>query len=585
MPNNFSISDIEKALKSIKTKGKILTDFANFDPNFIDKNQCGELIKKRILSEGKKILTLPVEKRVMEGKRLLGVSRTVLNRIIILAWAFKFTQEEIYAKRAIAEMVAVSNFEDWNPNHFLDVAEMSLALAIGFDWLHNLLSSNERDLIANALINKGIKPSFDTEQWWLGGLGNWTQVCHTGVVAAALATYEYDPVLSSKTIIRAIQDFPRAMEHGYSPSGAYSEGPMYWGYGTEFNTIFLALLENAFGTDFNLNRIQGWEQTGDFYFSSIAPSTLFYSYSDCVLEAEASLAQFYLAKRFHRSEYIAGSTLDILRKFCEDETKFNRLLPLALLFLPVESPKKTPLPLVYFSQSDSKVPVVFIRSSWDSDATFLGVKGGAPEASHGHMDSGSFVFESNHVRWVADLGMQDYHAIEKENIDLWSCGQDCQRWEVFRVGPKSHSIIQIDNERQIVGGRGEILSVIEQDDKVITTLDLSKLYHIEKVTRTFTVSKNNLIIDDALVGLKLNSKIKFQFCTLQDVIKIDKNELILQSGETKLKIRVNQNITWQVIDCDKLIQSYDSPNPKAKMVFFELNASASTNNYQVTMSL
>ena len=38
-------------------------------------------------------------------------------------------------------MLAVSRFTDWNPTHFLDVGEMVMALAIGYDWLYDSLQA------------------------------------------------------------------------------------------------------------------------------------------------------------------------------------------------------------------------------------------------------------------------------------------------------------------------------------------------------------------------------------------------------------------------------------------------------------
>jgi hypothetical protein len=37
-------------------------------------------------------------------------------------------------------MLAAAAFSDWNPSHFLDVAEMTAALAIGYDWLYEEVS-------------------------------------------------------------------------------------------------------------------------------------------------------------------------------------------------------------------------------------------------------------------------------------------------------------------------------------------------------------------------------------------------------------------------------------------------------------
>ena len=40
-------------------------------------------------------------------------------------------------ERLEEEMLAAAGFSDWNPGSFLDVAEMTTALAIGYDWLHD----------------------------------------------------------------------------------------------------------------------------------------------------------------------------------------------------------------------------------------------------------------------------------------------------------------------------------------------------------------------------------------------------------------------------------------------------------------
>jgi len=40
--------------------------------------------------------------------------------------------------------LAAARFGDWNPKHFLDVAEMTFALAIWYDWLFDQLDTNLR---------------------------------------------------------------------------------------------------------------------------------------------------------------------------------------------------------------------------------------------------------------------------------------------------------------------------------------------------------------------------------------------------------------------------------------------------------
>lgn len=77
--------------------------------------------------------------RIKEGKRLLAISRIALKRIYYLSYVYRMTGDKKYAHRAEQEMLAVSRFTDWNPTHFLDVGEMVMALAIGYDWLYDSL--------------------------------------------------------------------------------------------------------------------------------------------------------------------------------------------------------------------------------------------------------------------------------------------------------------------------------------------------------------------------------------------------------------------------------------------------------------
>ncbi len=73
--------------------------------------------------------------RTLQGRRLLGQSRSCVKRVLTLAMAYHLTGDQKYAARGEKEMLAVAAFTDWNPSHFLDVAEMTFALAIGYDWL------------------------------------------------------------------------------------------------------------------------------------------------------------------------------------------------------------------------------------------------------------------------------------------------------------------------------------------------------------------------------------------------------------------------------------------------------------------
>ncbi len=69
------------------------------------------------------------------------------------------------AARAKREMFTAAGFSDWNPSHFLDVAEMTAALAIGFTiGSYDYLTPSERKTIRQAIIEKRIETRFGALQ-------------------------------------------------------------------------------------------------------------------------------------------------------------------------------------------------------------------------------------------------------------------------------------------------------------------------------------------------------------------------------------------------------------------------------------
>ncbi len=124
--------------------------------------------------------------------------------------------------RAEEEILAVCDFSDWNPSHFLDVGEMALALAIGYDWLYNDLKPESRDKVRKALHSKAFAPSkLGQYNSFLVNRANWNQVCNAGLACAALAIYESDKKGAVEIIERSLTSIKLPLED-YGPDGNYS---------------------------------------------------------------------------------------------------------------------------------------------------------------------------------------------------------------------------------------------------------------------------------------------------------------------------------------------------------------------------
>jgi hypothetical protein len=104
----------------------------------------GTQYHQRVGAQGEAILRQPPVERVLIGPRLLDKSRTVVDRIYTLGLLHRLDAQPKWANRAVREMLVVAAFKDWNPSHFLDVAEMTHGMAIGYDWFYDATRSSVR---------------------------------------------------------------------------------------------------------------------------------------------------------------------------------------------------------------------------------------------------------------------------------------------------------------------------------------------------------------------------------------------------------------------------------------------------------
>jgi hypothetical protein len=545
-----------------------------------------KLAQGRLLFDAEKIIVLPPSQRVMEGRRLLAVSREVLSRTTTLSMAYRLTGDKRFADRCVTEMKAAASFKDWNPSHFLDVAEMTLALAIGYDWLYAQISSSDRKIIEEAIISKGLLAG-QKEGWWVNAHNNWGQVCHAGMLAGALATQSLNPKLAESIIKRAIEKLPISMA-ALSPKGSYPEGPGYWVYGIEFNVIAIALLEHATKSDHGLINRPGFKETADYPDIVTGPSGQTFNYADAGSSARGSTcALWWFAKRLNRPDLISYFEEDAFRAYClqrsEKETRRsrNRFFPLAMLWnIPVtgKEPKKTSLN--WFSEGST--PITIQRTSWNNEeAVFVGLKAGVATSSHAHMDAGSFVYDALGVRWAYDLGMEGYHGIESRGMNLWGKEQDAQRWTIFRLNNRSHNCLSIDGELHRANGRAAVIGFQDNGKASKVTLDLTPVYpKAKKVLRAGEMRADGVYtLTDTLAGVKPGSRVRWQMMTKAVPGDSQKGSILLSLDKKQLKLSTLQasSINWQVSDASKPVKEWDSPNKDFRVVFFEQTVPASSN--------
>jgi hypothetical protein len=375
--------------EEVAERKALMTTDAFMQQQFEDLQKSGEDILKRE----------PLA-YVIDNDRLLDVSREALARISVLGALYQLDGDPKWAAGARANLLAVAAFPDWHPVHFLDTAEMALAVALGYDWIFDRLSAADRATIRQALVAKGLDEGlyhYKRGTWWTQSVGNWGQVCNGGLGVAALALADEEKTKAELVLGYVEKNMPQVMKL-YAPDGGGAEGLTYWNYGTRYNAILLSATKTALDTDYGLSQQPGFRRTAEYRIHMISPinnANASFNYGDQNESVFGAPVMLWLANQFNNPFYArtelerkgAGGLWGLLWY----EPKFA-----------APAASTVPLNAVY-----GGIEVASLRSAWnDPNAFFVGFKGGDNGGSHAHLDIGSFVFDALGERWGLDLGIE-----------------------------------------------------------------------------------------------------------------------------------------------------------------------------------
>ena len=489
------------------------------------------LIEQNTVNAAAMLKSPSVRYEIPDGKRLLSQSRKCIERVATMAMAHRLTGERRFVDAAVKEMLIASKFKDWNPSHFLDTAEMTTALAIGYDWLYDEIAPDDRKTVREAIVRLGLNPGmkcYKNKGWWVAGHNNWNQVCNGGMIIGALAVAEDEKQLADDTIRFALKSIPNGVGV-YNPSGAYPEGPGYWQYGTSYTCLTTSALQTALGHDFGISRTPGLDKAGSFRIHTVGPLMHYFNYADSGSRYRPASAMFELA-RLHDNRLYAWWHRRQLAKFVPAGGPLKLNCPDRFFALEIawydprgEQPTDAELPRDAFFKSDQDA--VTMRSAWDDpNALYVGFKGGNNRANHGHLDIGSFVLDAQGVRWALDLGSDNY------NMPGYF---GSKRWQYYRMTNRSHNTLVIGDKIQNTRAVSRVVSFDSTPERTAAVIDMTDAYSgsVESARRGLEMLEGRAVhIRDELTGLK--EPVRWAMVTAAE-IRVDGNKAALtQDGKT-----------------------------------------------------
>lgn len=526
-------------------------------------------------------------KRDASGKRILYVSNMALTRIAALSYAYRFTGNKAYLKKAIWNLEAVCDFPDWNPSHFLDPSEMALAVSIGYDWLYDKLSVELRDKFANRLADYAMEEAVHGKgQHIFKRSGNWNQVCIASMTAAAIATYERNPELSMEVFSRGLESNKPAATEIYSPDGAFPEGIGYWEYGTCFQEMLILLYEGAFGTDFGLCDIPGFSKTGLFKAFSRNGAGHVFNYSDSSDKFVASPGIWFLAWKFGMPNIL----YDELPLLQTNAYMADRRLFLAVVTSTKLGGVKIKEPKDRLFVAQGRNPLLMAKSGWGKNDLYIGVKGGSASVGHSHMDVGSFVFDAYGTRWVADYYLRNYQRYENMCKDMglslkeFSNVKDGSlRWKLFIYNNRQHSTLTVNGNDHKAGGYAPVVDSWDTPERLGGKVDLKEIFEgdLEQAERSVSIANGKYleVVDSLRAPASAPAHIRF---TIVTPVKpaVTEEGIVFNDGNTVMVLKTDAPgavyRTWSAnpADYDSITAKYEEKMKKHWICGYEYDIQA-----------
>lgn len=391
----------------------------------------------KLVTDADNILTQPHSYYFKsDGIRLLSMSRQVLTRSYTLGLAYQLTGDAKYAEYLWGEYSAVCSFTDWNAaNHFLDTAEMTNAVGIGYDWCYDYWTEEQKKVIENGVMALGLKQG---EKCYLGQSGvngswvtwdwNWNQVCNGGLSVGAMAFMEVDPAFCSWMMETAFRSMENMLGE-FAPDGAWKEGPGYWDYTVSYFVYHMAALDTALGTDYGYFSSNNIGQTA--YFVTYGESAQgSFNFHDAGAGLVNSPQIFYFARKLQDGSLTRMRLNDM-------ETYHFSGGPLDLLWYDPDHVSDTVE--MWPDRKFGYTEMATFRSAFnDSNALFAGIHGGDNNVAHGNLDSGTFVLDAMGERWASELGADDY------NMTGYFDNAGGGRWQYYRCTAQGQNVIAMN---------------------------------------------------------------------------------------------------------------------------------------------
>ena len=190
-----------------------------------------------------------------------------MNEAPVLGLIYLAEGDTRYAQRLYNQMEHLCTLESWGKRQRLDFSFITYAIAICYDWLHDWLSQEQKDILINGLKRNNFDvmmtmyrdpndPRYQTSHYKVifNTNGNHNVMISSTAFIAAMAFADTDIDYMAEFMENSAKYFTACVSHLY-PDGVWDEGLSYWNYVGPPTARWLQSMLSAFGHAFGYEDI------------------------------------------------------------------------------------------------------------------------------------------------------------------------------------------------------------------------------------------------------------------------------------------------------------------------------------------
>lgn len=440
------------------------------------------------------------------------------TRVKNLSFAYLITGDSKYADQALLDLEAVSAFPDLNYSHIIDSGMWSSGLALGYDWLYNYMSEEQKKTIADAIIRLEIEPvsrayyaglpgnAVPSDPYKGGGIqssnaftrwkSNYGAYVNSGMILSALAVTESDPELCFDSIEKALRSYEYVLAG--METGEWLESPRYWRTMQSDIAYTASALMSVLDNDYHLLSAPGMKEQSENLIHYTSLNSRF-SYGDDSNSYYTIFSQepFSFYANYYDLPHVAAmrtiKLTDSLRS--KYSGKINSKDPGILdvvYYTPVESVEEAMKAIPRVAVKKGSESFIVHQDFLDPEAFFFASAGGPTSFYHSHYDSGDFLFDLGGENWAVTLDSGAYNVPTDERYESSTAG---------------HNTLMIGGVNQKKGTFAPVIDYKESDEGAYAVYDMTELYDgAQSIQRGF-------YIDDYYTAVTVRDEIKLDAAT------------------------------------------------------------------------